>query len=402
MASVTRSPLRVLFALLLAGLLSLAGVWCQAPAGGRPLWIALTVPLTGRSASSGEAIQRGMQLAIEEVNRTGGVFGRPLRLVTRDVQGGPTEGAAALRELAERHELVATFGGVSSPVMLGQLATVHELQIPLINPWGSIPEITRNGYAPNYAFSVSAIDRQADEFLIRYVHDVLGARRPGLLADTTAWGDSNVAGLVECAAELGDARPTVARFQRGDSDPTAALQRLRAEGVDALVMATNAPDGGAIARGLAALGWRVPLVSHWGIGAAEFVSVAGIDNAEGVLTLQTFSFHGPRSARAEALLQAYHARYGTRRVEEIAAPVGVAEGYDGVQLLARAIRQAGSSAGPRVRDALEQLEPYDGAVKRYAPAFSPERHDALQADDYLMAVWQRGQLVPAPRPRLTP
>ena len=43
---------------------------------------------------------------------------------------------------------------------------------------------------------------------------------------------------------------------------------------------------------------------------------------------------------------------------------------------------------------------YEGLVKRYAPAFTPERHDALLAQDYLMAVWQGSRLVPAPRPRL--
>jgi branched-chain amino acid transport system substrate-binding protein len=53
-----------------------------------------------------------------------------------------------------------------------------------------------------------------------------------------------------------------------------------------------------------------------------------------------------------------------------------------------------------VRDALERLEPHDGLVKRYAPAFTPERHDALLAEDYMMAVWQGGRLVPAPQPRM--
>ena len=71
-----------------------------------------------------------------------------------------------------------------------------------------------------------------------------------------------------------------------------------------------------------------------------------------------------------------------------------------MRLLALAIAQAGSPDGSRVREALEHLPPYDGVVKRYAPAFTPERHDALLADDYLMTVWRNGQLVPASRPRL--
>lgn len=116
--------------------------------------------------------------------------------------------------------------------------------------------------------------------------------------------------------------------------------------------------------------------------------------------LQTFSFFSPLSEKGTAVLQAYHSRFGTRQVEEILAPVGVAHAYDGLHLLARAIRQAGTTAGPQVRDALEHLPPYDGLVKRYAPAFTPASHDPLRAQDYLMAVWQDGRLIPAPQPRL--
>ena len=100
------------------------------------------------------------------------------------------------------------------------------------------------------------------------------------------------------------------------------------------------------------------------------------------------------------MLRAYHTRFGTRRVEEVRVPIAVASSYDGVQLLARAIHQAGTTEGSQICVALESLEPYDGLMKRYAPAFTSERHDALLTEDYLMAVWQEGRLVPAPQPRL--
>jgi branched-chain amino acid transport system substrate-binding protein len=178
------------------------------------------------------------------------------------------------------------------------------------------------------------------------------------------------------------------------------LARLRAAGADGLLLAANAPEGAAIVRGMVTLGWQVPVVSHSGTSVRRFVELAGVQNAEGVLTVQTYSFFGPRTLKGEAALQAYHARFGTRRIEEIGVPIAVASGYDGVQLLARAIQQAGTTAGKQVHAALEHLKPYDGLVKRYTPAFTPERHDALLAEDHLMAVWQSGHLVPAPRPRL--
>jgi branched-chain amino acid transport system substrate-binding protein len=367
---------------------------------GQPIALGLIAPLSGPLAASGEAIQRGMILAMDEINRAGGVLGRPLALVVRDVPNDPSGGVAALRELAQQHRIVAVFGGIYSPVMLAQLDLVHELQIPLINPWGSVTAITRNGRTPNYAFRVSVSDEYADEFLVRFALDVVGARRPGILADTTAWGDSNVAGLLDWLARRGIPSVGIERFDQGDTVMTAALARLRAAGADTLLLVANAPEGAAIMRGMATLGWRVPVVSHWGITGGPFVELAGLENAEGVYTLQTFSFYGRLSPKAQRVLEAYHQRFGTRQIEQVRAPVGVAHGYDGVHLLARALRKAGTTEGPRVREALEHLEPYDGLVKRYAPAFTPERHDALVAEDYLMAVWRDGRLVPAPQARL--
>lgn len=392
---------RLRYAWLLLVLLLAGCVPGQSASSGDPIKIGLIAPLSGGSAASGEAIQRGMLIAINEINRAGGVLGRPLALVARDVANDPAAGVAALRELIENEKIVAVFGGLFSPVMVAQLDLIHERTIPLINPWGSVTAITDNGRTPNYAFRVSVSDKYADEFLVRYALDVLGVQKPAIIADTSAWGDSNVSGLTNWLAQRSSSAVSVQRFDQGDTDMRKQVAALQSAGADALLMVANAPEGGAIMRALATLGWRVPVVSHWGISGGKFVEVAGAEGAEGVYTLQTYSFLGEQSAKGQALIGEYAALFKTRTAEEIGAPVGVAHGYDGVHLLALAIGQAGATDGPSVRDALENLQqPYDGLIKRYVRAFSPERHDALLADDYLMAIWQGGRLVPAPQPRL--
>jgi branched-chain amino acid transport system substrate-binding protein len=383
------------------GLLSL---WLTSCTGGREAEPAMTIgliaPLSGSLAAAGQAIQRGMLLALDEVNRSGGVLGRPLTLVVRDVDNDSQAGVAALQELVHQHGIVAVFTGTFSPVILAQLDALHALHLPLIIPLGSVTAITQNGRRPNYAFRVAMSDEYANEFLVRYALEVVGARRPGILADTTAWGDSNIEGLTKWLAQLGTAAAGIERFDQGETTMRYALSRLRAAGADCLIMVANAPEAAAIVRGMVVLGWKVPVISHSGTSVGRFVELAGIANAEGVLTLQTFSFFDALSPRAEAVLHAYHARFGTRRVEEVSVPIAVASSYDGVHLLVRAIRQAGSTEGPKLREALEHLDPYDGLIKRYAPAFTIQHHDALRAEDYLMAVWRDGRLVPAPQPKL--
>ena len=379
--------------------LLLVGCGPSAP-GGPPVMVGLIAPMTGGLAVSGAAIQRGMLLAMDEVNQDGGVLGRPLQLAVRDVQNDPQAGVAALRGLVEQEGIVAVFGGIFSPVMIGQLDAVHQLEIPLINPWGSVTSITKNGRDPNYAFRVSLSDDSADEFLVRYALEVLGIQRPGIIADITSWGDSNIAGLSDWLARLDTEPAGIERFEQGDNNMNAQLARLRDAGADSLLMVANAPEGAAIVRGMATFGWKVPVIGHWGISGGRFVELAGVENSEGVFTVQTYSFFGPLSQGGEEVLQAYHDRYDTRRTEDVLAPVGVVHGYDGVHLLARAIQKAGTVEGPAIRDALENLDPYDGVVKRYSPAFTRERHDALAASDYIMAVWKDNRLIPAPQARL--
>ena len=301
-----------------------------------------------------------MLLAMDEVNREGGVLGRPLALATQDVQNEPAAGVVTLRKLVQEHAIVAVFGGTFSPVMLAQLDLIHTLQIPLINALGSVTAITRNGRTPNYAFRIAMSDEYTDEFLVRYALAIVGSRRPSIMADTTAWGDSNVAGLMDWLGRLGVAVAGVERFDQGDTNMSHKLERLRAAEADGLLLVANAPEGAAIVRSMVTLGWQVPVVSHSGTSVPRFAELAGVHNAEGVLTVQTYSFFGPLTPKGEAVLRPYHARFGTRGIEEVSVPIAVARGYDGVQLLARAIRQAGTTAGPQVRAALEHLPPFDG------------------------------------------
>jgi branched-chain amino acid transport system substrate-binding protein len=316
--------------------------------------VGLIAPLTGYLAPSGEAIHRGMLLAIDEVNRGGGVLGQPLALAVDDVENDPSAGVAALRELAQQHRTVAVFSGTFSPVILAQLDAIHELQIPLIVPLGSVTTITENDRVPNYAFRTAMCDAYANEFMVRYTLEVVGARRPGIMADATAWGNSNVDGLSQWLDRLARPVASIERFGQGETSMRHQLARLRAAGADALILVANAPEAAAIIRGMVTLGWKVPVVSHSGTSVGRFAELAGIANTDGVLTLQTFTFFGPLSAKADAVLHAYHGRFGTRRVEEIKVPIAVASSYDGIHLLARAIRQAGTTEGPRVRAALEE------------------------------------------------
>ena len=360
-----------------------------------PVKIGLAAAVSGGSAASGEAIKRGLQIAMDEINAKGGVLGgRKLELVVRDDEGNPAKGVTIARELVEREKAVVVFGGLHTTVALAEVPVWHELKTPYVAPWAAGTNITRNGNQPNYVFRVSANDDYADRFLTRYALDVLKKSKPGLLLENTAWGQSNEVGLLKWLGERKVKHVGIEKFNWNDPDMSPQLLRLKEAGADVVILVANAPEGAQVVKSRAKIGWEVPMVAHWGISGGRFAELTG-DLSDGVAFLQTYSFFGKQNERGQAVLKALKEKYGVKGPEDVTAPVGTANAYDGMHLVALAVQQAGSVDGPKVRDALENLKAeYKGLIKTYKRPFTPEQHDALTDDDYIMVVWKGGKIVP--------
>ena len=383
----------VLLSVVLAVALSAPG---PAPAQSKvPVKIGLAAAVSGGSAASGEAIKRGLQIAIDEINAKGGVLGgRKLELVIRDDEGNPQTGITIARELVEREKVAAVFGGLHTTVALAQVSVWQELKTPYMGAWAAGTNITRNGQTPNYVFRVSANDDYVDRFLSRYAIEVLKKGKPGFLLENTPWGQSNETGLTKWFGEKGVKAVGVERFNWNDPDMSPQLLRLKNAGADHIVLVANAPEGAQVLRSKAKLGWDAAMISHWGISGGRFAELTG-DLSEGVTFIQTYTFSGRQSERGQYVLKMLREKYGVKEPGDVIAPVGTANAYDGLHLVALAIVQAGSTDGTKVREALENLKgEYKGLIKTYKRPFTPEQHDALTDQDYVMVVWKGGKIVP--------
>ena len=379
--------------LVLALVLSLSvTAWTQ---GKPPVKVALVAAMSGGSALSGEAIKRGLTVAIDEINARGGVLGgSKLELVIRDEEGNPSKGVTAARDVIEREKAVAVFGGLHSPVGLAMLPVFHELRVPYVGTWAAATNITRNGRTPNFMFRVSANDDIVDHFLAKHVVEKLGKKKPGVILENTPWGASNQEGLTKWLGKLGAPAVGFEKFNWNDPDMSPQLLRLKQGGADVVMLVANAPEGAQVVKSKAKVGWEVPIVSHWGISGGRFAELTG-ELSEGVVFVQTYSFFGKQNARGEAVLKALKDKYGVKGPEDVTAPVGTANAYDALHLVALAIEQAKSTEGAKVRDALEELKAeYAGLIKTYKRPFTSEQHDALIERDYIMVVWKGGKIVP--------
>ncbi|EKV03167.1 amino acid/amide ABC transporter substrate-binding protein, HAAT family [Leptolyngbya sp. PCC 7375] len=360
-----------------------------------PIKLGLIAAITGPSAVSGESITRGLTIALEKINASGGVMGgRPLELVIRDDESTPAKGVAAARELIEQEKVALVFGGLDSPVSLAMLPVFHELEVPYMGVWAAATGITRNEFDPNFAFRVSANDNIVDSYLMRYAKQELGATKVGLVLINNPWGESNQAGFEEWAPKYDLDIVGIEKFNDGDTDISPQLGRLQEGGAEALLMVANAAPSAVAMKSLLRLGWDVPVVSHWGPTGGRFPELAGEEAAARVVFMQTYSFFDAEGERSEALMSKLQEKYDVKGPEDVIAPVGTANAYDAMNLVALAIDTAESLDGPTLRDSFYDLPTYEGLIKTYEQSFSPDNHDALNEDDYILVQWKDNKLVP--------
>ena len=156
----------------------------------------------------------------------------------------------------------------------------------------------------------------------------------------------------------------------------------------------NVGPSAQVVKSLDRMGWKVPVVSHWGPAGGRFTELAG-PNAKNVHFVQTYSFFGKQSPVGEKVIAALKAKYpDVKGPENITPAVGVANAYDAMQLTALAIERAGSTDGDAIRQGYYKIDSYDGLIKQYKQPFTPSVHDALSEKDYVWAQFIDNRILP--------
>lgn len=362
---------------------------------GEPIKLGLVTALSGQSALAGESITRGMQIAIDEINAKGGLLGgRKLELVRRDDEANPAKGVIAARELIYREKVAVVFGGLDTPVSMAIVPLINQEKVPFMGPWAAGTGITKNGAEANYAFRVSAVDEIVDVGMLAYAQKTFKAAKPGLILVNNPWGESNEKGLKAAMAAKGVVPAGVEKFEANDVDMVPQLTRLKAAGADTLFMVGNVGPSAQVVKSLERMGWKVPVVSHWGPAGGRFTELAG-PTAKEVHFVQTYSFFGKQGPVGERVIKAMMAKYpNVKTPADITPAVGVANAYDATHLAALAIQAAGSTQGEAVRQGFYKIEKYEGLIKTYVKPFTPTVHDAVTSDDYVWAQFIDNRIVP--------
>lgn len=376
--------------LLMASLVSLTGL-VQAE---ETLKVGLVAALSGQSAKSGEAITRGLTIAIDEINSNGGILGRQVELLRRDDESNPNKGLLAARELVQQEDVAVLFGGLDTPVSLAIVPLANRMEFPFMGVWAAGTPITQNGAEENYVFRVSAVDELVDEALVQYGINQYDMKKPGMILINNPWGESNEKGFRKALESRDMEWASIERFEGGDTDVVPQLSRLKDSGADALLMVANVAPSAQVVKSLDRMGWDVPIISHWGPAGGRFSELAG-DNADKVHFIQTFTFVEDQQGKGAEVMAALKKRYPEiRDLADVTPAVGIANAYDAMHLTALALENAGSTEGPAIRQGYYDIDSYNGLIKSYQSPFSPDQHDAVGPGDYVFTHFVDGRIVP--------
>ncbi len=341
------------------------------------------------SAQSGAAGVIGIQAAIEDINAAGGVLGRKLTLVIRDDQSQPPKSIQNMTELIDSEKVAAVFGPTNSGNAMAWKHIPNQKKVVSMGMIGGATDITKpmSPEADNYMFRVSIVDREQVVGLMAYAKKA-GAKKLGLIAETTGYGQGGLKDMVEIAKLQGLEVAVAERMAVADTDVTSQLNKMKAAEVDTLVIWAQGTPTGQVMRSMEKVNYFPKVLSSWAADNITFYDAAGKALAEKPIFMRTMV--DAVTPKQKALFE--------RIKGQLAAPSAftfVVHGYDATQILAAALRQAGTASdGVKIREALESLAaPIDGVKKTYVKPFSKSHHEALTAADFAFVKWADGKLV---------
>lgn len=350
-------------------------------------------PYTGGAASMGVSMRNGVELAAEEINKSGGILGQPVVLVLRDDEAKNERGAQIMLEFLEKENVVAVLGPMNTGVADNSTRYANEHRVPVIIN-GSAGAKVNEYFAPgadNFIFRLAASDFVQTELIVREALDVRKYKRPALICDDTNYGQGGCTKLRAALARRNATPVSVAKFRLKDTDMTAQVQEAEAAGADVLLVYGIGPELAALANSLDRIGWKVDMLGGWTLSMESFIKNAG-KNGNGATAPLTFIEGDESNPRQRTFVETYHAKY---HQNPIPGPSAAAQGYDSLYLLKAAIEQARSTDGAKIKEALENLKrPFDGITSKYNRPFTPADHEAVTEAMMKLGVVSDGKIVP--------
>ncbi len=321
--------------------------------GGDEILIGEYGSLTGSEATFGISSTNGLKLAVEEINGSGGLLGKKIKLITYDDQGKPSEAQTVVQRLIKNDNVVAVIGEVASSRSKAAAPICQQNKIPMITPASTNPEVTAIG---DYIFRVCFIDPFQATVLTKFAINSLKVKRVAILKDVKNAYSTGLADFFEKEFKAaGGEIVEIQSYSAGDKDFKAQLTAIKSRNPEAIFIPGYYTDVGLIAIQAREIGITVPLFGGDGWESEKLTEGKAKDALEGCYFSTHVSTENPDPA-VQNFIKKYKEKYNMM-------PDAMSFlAYDAGMIMFDAIKRAGSTDAEKIRNELAKTRDFGGVT----------------------------------------
>ena len=327
----------------LVGAMSVVGA-----ASAQNIVIGVSTAQTGPAAVAAEWEMWGVNLAIEEINAAGGVLGRKLEVLVMDNKCNPSEAVNVANKLVEA-KVVAIEGAHCSSGHLASMKIIQDAKIPMITGIASNPQITAlSGKGGNdYAFRISASDTAMMDALGKYLGDKKPFKTVAIVAEDSDFGRGGADAFKAVAGTAGIQIVSTDIHPQNTPDFTSILTRLQQRRPDAIAVFQLGGDAINFLRQAMQIGVHIPYTGRIELGGRNqpIIEAGGMEKSVSAWQYSALA-DSPQNKAFAAKIKAKH---------NSEPYLQTWAGYDCIRVIAQAIKEAGSTDGTKIKDAMKAM-----------------------------------------------
>jgi branched-chain amino acid transport system substrate-binding protein len=332
----------------------------------KPIKIGAVFILSGNNAGYGVAQRAGLELARDEINKAGGINGQQIDVIFEDSQGKAEEAINAVRKLIDKDQVTAIIGPTLSTEMLKAGPVANESGVPILGVSTTAQGITDIG---KYVFRNSLPEANVLPLTTKKAREKLNLKKVALMwaaNDSVSVGGYNI--FKPEIPKAGMEIVSEASFKVGDTDFSSQLTQVLAKNPDAIFVSALYQEAALLMVQARKAGFKGAFVGGNGFNSPSLIEVAK-DAAEGAIVGSPW-YPGRDDAKTKAFVEGYKAKMGGKAPDQFAA-----QAYDGLYLVAEAIKNAKSTDRDKVRDALAAIKNYAGVTGSFS--FDENRNPSM-------------------------
>ncbi len=237
-----------------------------------PYVIGVVLDMTGRQSNLGVGCKRGLDIAVDEVNKAGGVNGRQLQIVLLDGESDPAKAVIDTKRLIEVDKAAVLAGYTASSSTMASMQTAEGGKVPLI---ASSPIVAEGAAVKKWIFTVTPRQKEASLPALLEAMTQRGAKRIAYLYIDNVFGQNGLAVMQEAAKGMNMTLAVVEKYAVGATDLGPQITHIKVAGADGLIITGNVPDTTMAIKNARELGFTAPIFSDYAVVSPEFVELAG-------------------------------------------------------------------------------------------------------------------------------